>query len=88
MPTPIDYRARLTAEHDAGLLDADDLAAAERLLAGTPAELVGAHGDPLPANLLFDGASWGLVDWEHASRYLPVLQGLSPAPAVFAQFNG
>jgi hypothetical protein len=71
LPAPFDYPARITAEHTAGLLDDDDATVSRRLLAGVAAELATAHGDPLPANLLRDGDSVGLVDWEHCGRYLP-----------------
>ena len=71
LPEPVDYPARVAAEHAAGLLDGADDAALHRLLAGTADEPVTAHGDPLPANLLIDGDNVGLVDWEHCGQYLP-----------------
>ncbi|MEV0133652.1 phosphotransferase [Dactylosporangium sp. NPDC050688] len=70
LPAGVDYPARVAAEHDAGLIDDRDHDALHRILT-VSGELVPTHGDPLPANVLFDGDSCALVDWERAGRYLP-----------------
>ncbi|MEW2386611.1 phosphotransferase [Micromonospora sp. NPDC047707] len=71
LPEPIDYHGRLDAEHAATLIDDDDRRALHALVDRLGPVRVTAHGDPLPANMLLDGGHCGLVDFEHAGRYLP-----------------
>ncbi|GAA3302562.1 hypothetical protein Dvina_51405 [Dactylosporangium vinaceum] len=71
LPDPVDYPARLADEHDTGLLDDTEHTALAQMLTRSGGHLVGAHGDPLPANVLLDRGTVSLVDWEHAGRYLP-----------------
>jgi hypothetical protein len=62
LPEPVDYPARVAAEHAAGLLDDADHSALHRLVTDTADETVTAHSDPLPANLLLDSDTVGLID--------------------------
>ncbi|WP_170215144.1 phosphotransferase [Micromonospora aurantiaca] len=71
LPEPIDYHGRIDAEHAATLINDDDRRALHNLVDQLGPVRVTAHGDPLPANMLLDDAHCGLVDFEHAGRYLP-----------------
>ncbi|MFG3702750.1 phosphotransferase [Micromonospora sp. NPDC047620] len=71
LPEPVDYHGRIDAEHVATLIDDDDRPALHNLVQRLGPVRVTAHGDPLPANVLLDGEHCGLVDFEHAGRYLP-----------------
>ncbi|TXL77576.1 hypothetical protein FHP25_09095 [Vineibacter terrae] len=70
-----------------GVLDAHTarLDAIRRSYAWDPASTVSSHNDPVPRNILFDGARLWLIDWESAYRNDPLvdaaimLDNLAPA---------
>lgn len=68
------------------LLDAHTAALAQILERWEPAQLVSAHNDPNPRNILFDGARLWLIDWESAYRndalidVAIALDNLAPTP--------
>ena len=73
-----------------GVLDAhtERLARIRAAYVWEPAQLVSSHGDPLPANLLFDGERLWLIDWESAYRNDPLidvavmLDSFAPSPEL------
>ncbi|MFJ3234301.1 aminoglycoside phosphotransferase family protein [Streptomyces sp. NPDC086787] len=74
---PLDYAARISRDHDLGLLTDRDLGDLQKLLRGI-AQAAGrqgmgqfCHGDALLSNILLSPAGPVLVDWEHAGWYLP-----------------
>ncbi|MFF2654175.1 aminoglycoside phosphotransferase family protein [Streptomyces sp. NPDC058045] len=76
---PLDYGARITRDHELGLLTDRDLDDLQKLLHGIAhsASRAGGelwqfcHGDALLSNVLLSPAGPVLVDWEHTGWYLP-----------------
>ncbi|QLJ02004.1 aminoglycoside phosphotransferase family protein [Streptomyces sp. NEAU-sy36] len=74
---PLDYAARISRDHELGLLTDRDLGDLQKLLHGIAHEvgrqgmLQFCHGDALLSNMLLSPAGPVLVDWEHAGWYLP-----------------
>ena len=60
-----------SADHDDTLSTSEREALLE-LLPLPPSALVPAHGDPTPANMLFDGVAVTLIDWEYAAMAHPL----------------
>jgi aminoglycoside phosphotransferase (APT) family kinase protein len=81
---------RRTGLFAGGLLDAhgERLARISEAHPWNPADLVPAHNDPNPRNILFDGERLWLIDWESAYRNDPLvdvaimLDTLAPSPEL------
>ncbi|MGH3715457.1 MAG: phosphotransferase [Micromonosporaceae bacterium] len=65
------YPDRIARYHAHGLLDGTDRQALTTLLEASGDQWEVNHGDPLPSNIIYDGAICGLVDWEFTGLYLP-----------------
>lgn len=65
-----DYPDRVARYHAHGLFDDSDRHTLTRLLDICSDQWEVNHGDPLPSNLIYDGATCGMVDWEFTGLYL------------------
>ena len=66
-----DYPDRIRRYQAHGLLDNADRRALTALLAICSGRWQVNHGDPLPSNLLIDGDTCALLDWEYTGLFLP-----------------
>jgi hypothetical protein len=66
-----DYSDRIRRYHAHGLLDNADRTALTALLGDRGDRWQVNHGDPLPSNLLLDGDTCALLDWEFTGLFLP-----------------
>jgi hypothetical protein len=66
-----DYPDRIRRYQAHGLLDNADRSALTTLLDVCSGRWQVNHGDPLPSNLLIDGDTCALLDWEYTGLFLP-----------------